>query len=78
MRGFTFYERILRAFHDHPTLSKLVVLSSVRFLSLFYPFYLIFFSVFIRAARFLICWVINYSLLISFLLCKSKKGNDII
>ncbi|XP_021633670.1 external alternative NAD(P)H-ubiquinone oxidoreductase B2, mitochondrial [Manihot esculenta] len=29
MRGFTFYERILRAFHDHPTLSKLVVLSSV-------------------------------------------------
>ncbi|KAJ9171016.1 hypothetical protein P3X46_019070 [Hevea brasiliensis] len=29
MKGFKFYERILGAFHDHPTVSKLVVLSSV-------------------------------------------------
>ncbi|XP_048232553.1 external alternative NAD(P)H-ubiquinone oxidoreductase B4, mitochondrial isoform X2 [Ricinus communis] len=29
MRGFTFYERVFRAFHDNPTFPKLLVLSTV-------------------------------------------------
>jgi len=41
MRSFAFYERVSRAFHDYPSLSKVLVLFTVRYSLCFFIFYFV-------------------------------------
>lgn len=54
MRGLNFFERVSRAFHDHSSLYKYVVLCTVRYNQLLFQYFSSIFFIFLNFLLFLV------------------------